>query len=192
MSYLIPTVIERKGHREVAYDIFSRLLEDRIIFIGAHIDIDLANLVIAQLLFLEKESTKDDIRIYINSYGGDVSAGLSIIDTMNHVKPDVSTIAVGMAASMGAMLLACGTKGKRLALPNAEVMLHQPSGGAKGQASEIEIAAEHIRKTKDRLYALISKQTGKTKAQIEKDADRDRWLTAKEALDYGIIDRVVK
>lgn len=192
MAFLIPTVIEKKGKGEVAYDIFSRLLEDRIIFIGEVIDTNLANLVVAQLLYLEKESSTEDVNIYINSSGGLISAGMSIIDTMNHVKPDVSTIAVGMAASMGAMILACGTKGKRLALPNAEVMLHQPSGGVKGQATEIEIEAEHIRKIKERLYGMISKQTGKTKAQIERDSDRDRWFSAKEALEYGIIDRIVK
>lgn len=192
MSYLIPTVIEKKGRGEVAYDIFSRLLEDRIIFIGEVIDTGLANLVIAQLLYLEKESSTEDVKVYINSYGGSISAGMSIIDTMNHIKPDVSTIAVGMAASMGAMILACGAKGKRLALPNAEVMLHQPSGGVKGQAKEIEIEAEHIKKIKERLYALIAKQTGKTKAQIERDADRDRWLSAKEAQEYGMIDGIIK
>ena len=192
MSYLIPTVIEKKGRGEVAYDIFSRLLEDRIIFIGETIDTGLANLVVAQLLYLEKESSTDDVKIYINSYGGMISAGMSIIDTMNHIKPDVSTIAVGMAASMGAMILACGTKGKRQALPNAEVMLHQPSGGIKGQAKEIEIEAEHMKKIKDRLYLLIAKQTGKTKSQIERDVDRDRWLSAKEAQEYGMIDGIIK
>ena len=192
MSYLIPTVIEKKGRGEVAYDIFSRLLEDRIIFIGETIDTGLANLVVAQLLYLEKESSTEDVKIYINSYGGMISAGMSIIDTMNHIKPDVSTIAVGMAASMGAMILACGTKGKRLALPNAEVMLHQPSGGVKGQAKEIEIEAEHMKKIKERLYLLIAKQTGKTKSQIERDVDRDRWLSAKEAQEYGMIDGIIK
>jgi ATP-dependent Clp protease, protease subunit len=191
MSYLVPTVIEKKGRGEVAYDIFSRLLEDRIIFIGDTIDTNVANLVVAQLLYLEKESSTEDVKIYVNSYGGSISAGLSIIDTMNHIKPDVSTIAVGMAASMGAMILACGAKGKRLALPNAEVMLHQPSGGVKGQAKEIEIEAEHIRKIKERLYTMISRQTGKTKTQIERDSDRDRWLTAKEAVEYGIIDKII-
>ena len=192
MSFLVPTVIEKRGRGEVAFDIFSRLLEDRIIFIGERIDTNVANLVIAQLLFLEKESASEDIHMYVNSYGGEIAAGLSIIDTMNHIKPDVSTIAVGIAASMGAMILACGEKGKRLSLPNAEVMLHQPSGGVKGQAKEIEIEAEHIAKTRDRLYAMISRQTGKTKSQIERDADRDKWLTAKEAVDYGIVDRLVK
>lgn len=192
MAYLIPTVIEKKARGDVAYDIFSRLLEDRIIFIGEHIDTGVANLVIAQLLFLEKESSTEDIHMYINSYGGEIAAGMSIMDTMDHVKPAVSTIAVGMAASMGANILACGTKGKRLALPNAEIMLHQPSGGVKGQAKEIEIEAEHIKKTRDRLYAILSKQTGKSKAQIERDADRDRWFTAKEAIEYGIIDRIVR
>lgn len=192
MPHLIPTVVEKKSRGEVAYDIFSRLLKDRIIFIGESIDMNLANLVIAQLLFLEKESSSDDISLYINSYGGEIAAGLSIIDTMNHIKSGVSTIAVGMAASMGAMILACGEKGKRLALPNAEVMLHQPSGGVKGQATEIEIAAEHILRTREKLYTLIAKQTGKTKAQIEKDSDRDKWMTANEAKSYGIIDRVIK
>ena len=192
MPHLIPTVIEKRGRGEVAYDIFSRLLEDRIIFIGDTIDMGVANLVIAQMLFLEKESPNEDVHLYINSYGGEIAAGLSIIDTMNHIKPDVSTIAVGMAASMGAMILACGEKGKRLALTNAEVMLHQPSGGVKGQATEIEIAAEHILRTRERLYALIAKQTGKTKSQIDRDSDRDKWMTAKEAKEYGIIDRIIK
>ena len=192
MSYLVPTVIEKRGKGEVAYDIFSRLLEDRIIFIGESIDMNVANLVIAQLLFLEKEGPSEDVHLYINSYGGDTAAGLSIIDTMNHIKPDVSTIAVGMAASMGAMILTCGTKGKRLALPNAEVMLHQPSGGVKGQAAEIEIAAEHILRIKDRLYTMIAKQTGKTKSQIERDSDRDKWMSAQDAKEYGIIDRIIK
>jgi ATP-dependent Clp protease, protease subunit len=192
MSFIVPTVIEKRGRGEVAYDIFSRLLEDRIIFLGEAIDMKVANLTIAQLLFLEKESASEDIHLYINCYGGEIAAGLSIIDTMNHIKPDVSTIAVGMAASMGAMILACGEKGKRLALPNSEVMLHQPSGGVTGQAAEIEIAAEHILRTRDRLYALIAKQTGKTKSQIERDSDRDRWMTAKEAESYGIIDRTIK
>lgn len=192
MSLLIPTVIEKRNKREVAYDIFSRLLEDRIIFVGREITLDLANSIIAQLLFLEKESDKEDIKIYINCLGGSVNAGLSIIDTMNHIKPDVSTIAVGLAASMGAMLLACGEKGKRFALPNAEVMLHQPIGGVEGEAARIEIAAKHIVQMRDRLYSLIAKQTGKTKKQIEEDADRDKWMTAKEAADYGIVDEVIK
>lgn len=185
-------MIEKKGRGEVAYDIFSRLLEDRIIFIGDKIDTNLSNLVVAQLLYLEKESSSEDVKIYINSVGGLISAGLSIIDTMNHIKPDVSTIAVGMAASMGASILACGAKGKRLSLMNAEIMLHQPSGGVEGQATEIEIAAEHIKRNKDNLYSIMAKQTGKTKAQIEKDSDRDRWFSAKEAMEYGIIDKIVK
>ena len=192
MSFIVPTVIEKRGRGEVAYDIFSRLLEDRIIFLGEAIDMKVANLTIAQLLFLEKESSTDDIYLYINCYGGEIAAGLSIIDTMNHIKPDVSTIAVGMAASMGAMVLTCGEKGKRLALTNSEVMLHQPSGGVSGQAAEIEIAAEHILRTRDRLYTMIAKQTGKSKSQIERDSDRDKWMTAKEAKEYGIIDRIIK
>jgi ATP-dependent Clp protease protease subunit len=192
MAHLVPTVIEKRARGEVAYDIFSRLLEDRIIFVGEGIDTSLANLVIAQLLFLDKESSTDDVFMYINSYGGEIAAGLSIIDTMNYIKADVSTIAVGISASMGAMILACGEKGKRLSLPNAEIMLHQPRGGVKGEAKEIEIAAEQIVKTRDRLYGLISKQTGKTKSQIERDVDRDKWMTAKEAKDYGIVDRIIR
>ncbi|MDD3661603.1 MAG: ATP-dependent Clp protease proteolytic subunit [Candidatus Dojkabacteria bacterium] len=192
MAYLIPTVIEKKARGEVAYDIFSRLLEDRIIFIGERINTDVANLVIAQLLFLEKQSNSEDVHIYINCYGGEIAAGLSIIDTMNHIKPDVSTTAVGIAASMGAMLLACGQKGKRFALPNAEVMLHQPRGGVEGQAKEIVIEAEHIVKIRDVLYGLIAKQTGKPKTQIERDSDRNKWMSAKEAVEYGIIDKIIK
>ncbi len=191
---LIPTVIEKKGKREVAYDIYSRLLEDRIIFLGESITTRVASTVIAQLLFLEKESATEDIKLYINCYGGEIPAGMSIIDTMNHIKPDVSTISVGMAASMGATILASGAKKKRFALPNSEVLIHQPlvSGGIAGQATEIEIAAQHILKTRDRLYAILAKQTGKSKSQIEKDSDRDNWMDAKEALEYGIIDKIIK
>jgi len=192
MSYLIPTVIEKRSRGDVAYDIFSRLLEDRIVFIGSELNIEVANLVVAQLLFLDKESATDDVKLYINCFGGQVNAALSIIDTMTHIRPDVSTIAVGVAASAAAWILACGAKNKRFALPNAEVLLHQPLGGVEGQAKEIEIAAEHILKTRDRLYSIIAKQTGKTKTQIEKDADRDNWMTAKEAMSYGIIDKIVK
>ncbi|MEA3357310.1 MAG: ATP-dependent Clp protease proteolytic subunit, partial [Patescibacteria group bacterium] len=170
MGMLIPTVIEKKRKGDVAYDIFSRLLEDRIIFIGSKLDVDVANLVVAQLLYLDKKSQSEDIKLYLNCYGGQVVASLSIIDTMNHVKSDISTIAVGVAASAAAWILACGTKGKRSALPNAEVLLHQPLGGVEGQAKEIEIAAEHILKTRDRLYGIIAKQTGKSKSRIEKDS----------------------
>ena len=192
MSYLVPTVIEKRARGEVAYDIFSRLLEDRIIFVGERIDMNVANLVVAQLLFLDKESSTEDVHLYINSYGGDIAAGLSIIDTMNHIKADVSTIVVGMAASMAAMILTCGEDGKRMALPNAEIMLHQPRGGVEGEAAEIEIAAERILKIRDKLYGMIAKRAGKTKSQIERDSDRDKWMSAKEAKEYGIIDKIIK
>jgi ATP-dependent Clp protease protease subunit len=192
MAFLIPTVIEKRRTGDVAYDIFSRLLEDRIVFIGSEINLEMANSVIAQLLFLEKESATEEIKMYINSYGGVITAGMSIIDTMNHIKPDVSTIVVGVAASMGAMLLACGKKGKRFALPNAEILIHQPSGGIEGQATEIDIAAKHILKWRENLYGILSRQTGKPMARIEKDADRDNWMDAKQALSYGLIDKILK
>ncbi len=195
MPMLIPTVIEKRARGEVAYDLYSRLLEDRIIFIGEVINTDIANLIIAQLLYLQKQSETEDIKIYINCYGGEISAGLSIIDTMNYVKPDVSTIAVGIAASMGANLLACGAKGKRFALPNSEILIHQPlisGGGIKGPASELEIATRHIMDVRDRLYSILAKQTGKPKSRIEKDSDRDNWMTAEQAVDYGIIDKIIK
>lgn len=195
MGMLIPTVIEKRARGEVAYDLYSRLLEDRIIFLGEMINTDVANVIIAQLLYLQKQSETEDIKIYINCFGGEISAGLSIIDTMNYIKPDVSTIAVGIAASMGANILACGTKGKRFALPNSEILIHQPlidGSGIKGQASEIEIASKHIVEVRDRLYTILAKQTGKPKSKIEKDSDRDNWMTAKQALSYGIIDKIIK
>lgn len=191
-EYLIPTVIEKTMHGERAYDIYSRLLKERIIFLGGPVNDGLANTIIAQLLFLEHEDPKKDILLYINSPGGSVSAGLAIYDTMQYVKPDVSTICVGMAASMGAILLGSGAKGKRIALPNAEIMLHQVMGGAEGQAVEIEITAKHILKTKDKLNQLLVKHTGQTIAKIEKDTDRDYHMTAAEAKEYGLIDEVIK
>lgn len=191
MSYLVPTVLEKTSMGERAYDIYSRLLKDRIIFIGGPIDADVANLIIAQLLFLENEDNKKDITIYINSPGGSVTAGMAIIDTMHFVKPDVSTVCIGMAASMGAMILSAGTRGKRFILPNAEVMIHQPLGGTEGQASDIAIAAEHILKTKSTLYKMLAKNTNKTLAQIEKDADRDYWMSSDESVKYGIVDKLI-
>ncbi len=192
MAFLVPTVIERRRTGEVAYDIFSRLLEDRIIFIGSEINIEVANTIIAQLLYLEKSNPNEDIHLYINSFGGLITAGMSIIDTMNHVKPDVSTIAVGLAASMGCGILACGAKGKRFALPNSQIMMHQPSGGVEGQAVEMEIAAKRILKNRDMLYGLLSKQTGKPVSRIQKDFDRDLWMDPKEALEYGLVDKILK
>lgn len=191
MSYLVPTVLEKTSMGERAYDIYSRLLKERIIFIGGAIDADVANLIIAQLIFLEHEDDKKDITIYINSPGGSVTAGMAIIDTMHFVKPHISTVCIGMAASMGAMILSCGEKGKRFILPNAEVMIHQPLGGTEGQASDIAIHAEHILKTKNTLYKMLAKNTGKTLAQIEKDADRDYFMSSEEALKYGIVDKII-
>ncbi len=191
MSYLVPTVLEKTPMGERAYDIYSRLLKERIIFIGGAIDADVANLIIAQLIFLENDDSKKDITIYINSPGGSVSAGMAIIDTMHFVKPSISTVCIGMAASMGAMILSCGEKGKRFILPNAEVMIHQPLGGTEGQASDIAIHAEHILKTKATLYKMLAKNTGKTLAQIEKDADRDYYMSSEEALKYGIVDKII-
>ena len=188
---LIPTVIEKAPGGERAYDIYSRLLKDRIIFIGTTIDDQIGASVIAQLLFLDSESDKE-ITIYINSPGGYVSAGLAIIDTINHIKADVSTIVVGHAASMGAMILSAGKTGKRYALENAEVMIHQPLGGVQGQASDIEITAKNIVKTKNRLRDMLAKNTGQKKDKIEEDMDRDFWLDAEEAKKYGLIDRVLK
>lgn len=189
---LIPTVIEKTYEGERAYDIYSRLLKDRIVFVGGEIGMDQANLVIAQLLFLQKEDPEKDISMYINSPGGHVESGLAIVDTMNHIKCDVSTIAVGWAVSMGAILLASGAKGKRFALENAQVMLHQPMGGVEGQASDIEITAKQIMKTRDKLYSHLAKATGQKKDKIVKDFDRDYWMDAHEAVKYGIIDKVVK
>ena len=189
---LTPIVIEKDGSGERSFDIYSRLLRDRIIFIGEPIESNMASSIIAQLLFLEAEDSSKDICIYINSPGGDVTSGLAIYDTMQFIKPQVQTVCVGMAASMAAVLLLAGEKGKRFALPNSEIMIHQPMGGASGQASEIKIAAEHIIKTRDKLNRLISKHTTKNLSTIEEDTDRDKYMTANEALDYGIIDSVLK
>jgi len=188
----VPTVIEKRGNTERMYDIFSRLLKERIIFLGDEINDVTANLVVAQLLFLESEDAEQDISLYINSPGGSVSAGMAIYDTMNYIKCDVSTICVGMAASMGAFLLSGGAKGKRFALPNAEVMIHQPLGGTSGQATDMQIAAEHILKTKDRLYRIMAENCGKDIGQLAIDCERNNWKTAEEALEYGLIDRVVE
>ena len=189
--HLIPTVIEKSGYGERVYDIYSRLLKERIIFLGDGIDDSMANTIIAQLLFLESEDKEKDIKLYINSPGGTVTAGLAIYDTMQYVKPDVSTICVGIAASMGAVLLAGGEKGKRLALPNAEVLIHQVMGGATGQATDVKIQAEHILKAKDRLNKILAKHTGQTLAKIEKDTDRDYFMSTDEAKKYGIIDKII-
>lgn len=191
MSYLVPTVIEKTSMGERAFDIYSRLLKENIIFLGGPIDDQVANLVIAQLLFLQSEDPKKDISIYINSPGGSVTAGLAIIDTMNHVKNNISTVCVGIAASMGAVILSAGEKGKRFALPNAEVMIHQPLSGVEGQASDIEISAKHILKTKETLYKIMAKNTGQPFAKIEKDGDRDFYMSADEAKKYGIIDKIL-
>ncbi|MDD3301634.1 MAG: ATP-dependent Clp protease proteolytic subunit [Patescibacteria group bacterium] len=187
---IIPTVIEKEGQVERAYDIYSRLLKDRIIFLGEQIDDRTANIIIAQLLFLDAENNQD-IKFYINSPGGSVSAGLAIYDTMQYIKSDVSTICVGMAASMASVLLAAGKKGKRLALPNSEIMIHQVMGGAEGQASDIKIMAEHIIKTKNKLNQIIGKHTGKKSEIVEKDSDRDNYMSAEEAKKYGLIDKVI-
>ncbi len=189
---LVPMVVEKTQYGERAYDIYSRLLKERIIFMGGPINDHIANLVIAQLLFLESEDPKKDIFLYINSPGGSVTSTLAMLDTMNHVKPDVSTVCVGIAASGAAVLLAGGAKGKRYALPNAEVMIHQPWGGAQGQATDIEITARHILNTRDRLNRILSKATGQPIAKIEKDVERDFFMEADEAKKYGIIDEVYK
>jgi len=189
---LIPTVIEKSSFGERAYDIYSRLLKDRIIFLGGPIDDHVANIVIAQLLFLESEDPKKDIYLYINSPGGAVTAGLAILDTMNYVKPNVATLCVGMAASAAAVILSAGQKGKRFALPNAEVMIHQPWGGVEGQATDIEITAKHILKTRENLNKILSKNTGKPISQIEKDVERDYFMSSDEAKKYGIIDEIHK
>jgi len=194
-NHLVPMVVEKTDNGERSYDIYSRLLKDRVIFVGTGIDAHMANLVIAQLLFLESEDAKKDITIYVNSPGGSVSAGLAIIDTMNYLKPDVSTVCVGMAASMGAMILMSGTRGKRFALPHSEVMIHQPLGGTQGQASDIEIHARHIMDTKDTLYRMIHDCTGEDKEKIIKDCDRDNFIPAAMAAKYGkygLIDKVIK
>ncbi len=190
--YLIPTVLEKTSLGERAYDIYSRLLKDRIIFLGSPIDDAVANTVIAQLLFLDNEDEKSDIKLYINSPGGSVSAGLAIYDTMQHIKADVSTICVGTAASMGAVILAGGAKGKRFALPNAEIMIHQVMGGAEGQATDIKIRAEHILKVKAKLDKILNKHTNRSLNQIEKDTDRDYYMSPEEAIEYGIIDKIIK
>ena len=188
---LIPTVIEQSSRGERAYDIYSRLLKDRIIMLSGPIDDNTANSVIAQLLFLDAQDSEKDIYIYINSPGGSVSSGLAIYDTMNFIKADVQTIAMGMAASMGSFLLTAGEKGKRFALPNAEIMIHQPLGGAQGQATEIEIAARHILQTRERLNKILAERTGRPMEVIERDTDRDNYMTAQQAKDYGLIDEVM-
>lgn len=188
---LIPTVIETTNRGERAYDIYSRLLKDRIIMLGSQIDDNVANSIVSQLLFLQAQDSEKDIYLYINSPGGSVTAGFAIYDTMQHIKPDVQTICIGMAASMGSFLLAAGAKGKRFALPNAEVMIHQPLGGAQGQATEIEIAANHILKTREKLNRILSERTGQSIEKIQKDTDRDNFLTAEEAKEYGLIDEVM-
>jgi ATP-dependent Clp protease protease subunit len=189
---LIPYVIDQTSRGERSYDIYSRLLKDRIIFLGEEVNETTASLVVAQLLFLESEDPNKDINMYINSPGGSVTAGMAIYDTMNYIKSDVSTICIGMAASMGAFLLAGGTKGKRYALPNAEIMIHQPSGGSRGMASDMKIVADQILKTKAKLNEILAANTGKPIDVIEKDTDRDNYMTAKEALEYGIIDSIIE
>ena len=189
---LIPTVIETTNRGERAYDIYSRLLKDRIIMLSGQVTDDLANSIIAQLLFLDAQDSEKDIYLYINSPGGSVTAGFAIYDTIQHIKPDVQTICIGMAASMGSFLLAAGAKGKRFALPNAEVMIHQPLGGAQGQATEIEIAANHILKTREKLNRILAERTGQNIETIQKDTDRDNFLTADEAKEYGLIDHVMQ
>lgn len=189
-NQLVPMVIEKTPFGERAFDIFSRLLKERIIFLTGPVEDHMANLIIAQMLFLESEDPKKDIYLYINSPGGSVSAGLAILDTMNHVKPDVATVCVGMAASAAAVILAAGEKGKRFALPNSEVMIHQPWGGAQGQATDIEITAKHILATRDRLNKILSRATGQSLERIEKDVDRDYFMMADEAKKYGLIDAI--
>ncbi|MEK7212480.1 MAG: ATP-dependent Clp endopeptidase proteolytic subunit ClpP [Patescibacteria group bacterium] len=189
---LVPTVIEKSQYGERAYDIYSRLLKERIIFLGGPVNDMVANAIIAQLLFLEHEDTKKEIKLYVNTPGGVVTAGMAIYDTMQYVKPDVSTICVGMAASMGAVLLAAGKKGKRFALPNSQILLHQVMGGAEGQATEIEITARQILKIKDKINQIIAKHTGQGIQKVEKDTDRDFYMTPQEAKEYGIIDEIIK
>ena len=189
---LVPYVIEQNSRGERSYDIYSRLLKDRIIFLGEEINDATASVVVAQLLFLESEDPGKDIHMYINSPGGSVTAGMAIYDTMNYVKCDVSTTCIGMAASMGAFLLSSGAKGKRYALPNAEIMIHQPLGGAQGQATEIQISAEHILKTKKKLNDILAANSGQPVEVVEKDTDRDNWMSADEAKEYGLVDQVIK
>lgn len=191
-QYLIPMVVEKTSFGERAYDIYSRLLKDRIIFIGSPIDDGVANAVIAQLLFLESQNTKEDIKMYINSPGGAVTSALAIYDTMQYVKPEVQTICIGMAASAAALLLASGKKGKRMALPNSEVMIHQVLGGAQGQATDVDIHARHILKTRDRLNKILAKHTSQKLQKIERDTERDYFMSAEEALHYGIVDKVIQ
>lgn len=187
---VVPMVIDQTGSSERSYDIYSRLLEDRIIFLTGEIDDNVANTVVAQLIYLEGKNPDKDIYLYINSPGGSVSAGLAIYDTINYIKCDVSTICIGLAASMGAFLLSSGTKGKRFALPNSEILIHQPLGGAQGQASDIEIQAKHIKKIKEKLNTILSNNTGKALKDVEKDTDRDNWMSAEEAKNYGLIDEI--
>ena len=191
MPYSIPYVIEQTSRGERSYDIFSRLLKDRIIFLGEEVNETSASLIVAQLLFLESEDPGKDVHLYINSPGGVITAGMAIYDTMQYIKCDVSTICVGMAASMGAFLLAGGTKGKRFALPNSEIMIHQPSGGAQGQATEIQITAEWILRTKKKMNELLAANTGQTYEKVAADTERDKWMTAEEAKAYGIIDTII-
>lgn len=191
MSILIPTVIEQTNRGERAYDIYSRLLKDRVVFLGSQIDDHVANLVIAQLLFLEAEDPDKDVNLYINSPGGVITAGMAIYDTMQYIRCDVSTICVGMAASMGAFLLAAGAKGKRFALPNSEIMIHQPIGGMQGQATDIEIHAKHILRMKDQLTTILAERTGQPREKVAADTERDNFMTAQEAKAYGLIDDVV-
>ncbi|GAB4138380.1 MAG: ATP-dependent Clp endopeptidase proteolytic subunit ClpP [Cyanobacteria bacterium J069] len=188
---MIPTVIEQSGRGERAFDIYSRLLRERIVFLGQPVDSDVANLIVAQMLFLEAEDPEKDIYLYINSPGGSVTAGMGIFDTMNHVRPDVSTICVGLAASMGAFLLTAGTKGKRMSLPHSRIMIHQPLGGAQGQATDIEIQAKEILYHKQNLNRWLAKNTGQPLERIERDTERDFFMSAKEAMDYGLIDQVI-
>ena len=189
---LVPMVIEQTGRGERSYDIFSRLLKERIIFVSGEVNDTMADLVVAQLLFLEAEDPEKDIQMYINSPGGNVTSGFAIFDTMNHIKPDVSTICVGLAASMGAILLTAGTKGKRFALPNADIMIHQPLGGSQGQAEDIRIQAEKILETRERLNKILAERTGQPLEKIEKDTDRDFFMNAERAVEYGIIDKVLE
>ena len=188
---IIPSVTEITQNGERTYDVYSRLLKDRVVFLGTEVNDDIANSIISQLLFLEAQDSEKDIYLYINSPGGSVSAGLAILDTMNLIKPDVQTIVMGMAASMGAFLLSAGAKGKRFALPNAEIMIHQPLGGAQGQATDIEISAKHILKTRERLNKMLAKNTGQTLEQIEKDTERDNFMDADVAKEYGLVDHIM-
>ena len=191
MSYLVPMVIEQTNHGERSYDIYSRLLKDRIILLGDEVNNATANAIIAQLLFLEADDPDKDIFLYINSPGGSVTAGLAIFDTMNYIKPDVSTVCLGMAASMGAFLLAAGAKGKRFALPNSEIMIHQPMGGASGQATDVAIHAEYLLRTKDNLNKILAERTGQSREKIKQDTERDNFMTAEQAKEYGLVDEVM-